>query len=265
MPKPLCLLILCWSLSAITCAQADFGVDEYVTGMTLIGRPSAGPDCPPIVWVVKPDTPAAKAGIHPGDRLKSIDGTRVFDVEQASPLLRTAHPNSSMIELEGQHGPYTVVVGRVPSSLMYEREGLKRGPDGTLFPRDATADEMQRISKITREPGTKIFTVGHYPPNQELYYPGFEIFVWPDPQAMTVGGIEDGPARAAGVHYGDPILSVNGVDPRGKSRAELEQLFSSPTPATMTLVIDRDGQTKTFALKLAKAFGCCGCESETHV
>lgn len=70
---------------------------------------------------------------------------------------------------------------------------------------------------------------------------------------MTVGGIEEGPAKAAGVHYGDPIVSVNGVNPRGKSGAKLEQLFSSPAPATMTLVIDRDGRTKTFTFQLAKA------------
>jgi C-terminal processing protease CtpA/Prc len=70
---------------------------------------------------------------------------------------------------------------------------------------------------------------------------------------MTVGGIEDGPAKAAGVHYGDSTISVNGTSPRGKSLAELERLFSSPKPATMTLVIDRDGQKKTFTFKLAKA------------
>lgn len=70
---------------------------------------------------------------------------------------------------------------------------------------------------------------------------------------MTVGGIEEGPAKAAAVHFGDPIVSVNGVSPRGKSPTELEQLLSSPTPATMTLVIGRDGQMKTFTFQLAKA------------
>jgi hypothetical protein len=174
-------------------------------------------------------------------------------VVQARPLLRSREAKSSAIELEGEHGSYTVTVDRILNSSLYERSGWKRGADGSLYPKDATPAEMQRISKMQGEPATKIFTVGHYPANQELYYPGFEIFVWPEPQAMTVGGIEEGPAKTVGVHYGDPIVSVNGVNPRGKSAAELEQLFSSPTPATMTLVIDRDGQTKTFTFQLAKA------------
>ncbi len=248
----LCLGILCRLLCGVPRAQ-DWGVEDYVTGMTVVGKPGAGRACPPIVWIVEPDTPASKAGIQPGDRLLAVDGVRVTDIMQARPLLRTSQPKSSTIELEGQHGPYTVTVGRIPNSVLYGRNGWKRGPDGNLYPKDATPAEMQRISRIKQEPATKVFPIGHYPADQELYYPGFEIFVWPEPQTMTVGGIEEGPAKAAGVHYGDAILSVNGVHPRGKSLAELEQLFSSPTPATMTLVIDRDGQTRTFMFQLAKA------------
>src|ERR1700739_1738668 len=47
----------------------DIGVDDYVTGMTIVGKPDAGPSCPPIVWFVEPETPAARAGIPPGERL----------------------------------------------------------------------------------------------------------------------------------------------------------------------------------------------------
>lgn len=245
-------------VAIISCLVCDISfaqdrVDDYVIGMTLLGKPGAGPACPPIVWLVEPDTPAAKVGIQPGDRLLAIDGKSVTDIVQARSLLRTSEPKSSTIELEGERGAYTVTVGRIPNSVLNERSGWKRGPDGSLYPKDATPAEMQRIGKMQGEPGTKVFSVGRYPANQELYYPGFELFVWPEPQAITVGGIEEGPAKAAGVHYGDPIVSVNGVSPREKSVAELEQLFSSPVPTTMTLVIDRDGETKTFKFQLAKA------------
>jgi membrane-associated protease RseP (regulator of RpoE activity) len=253
MLKPNCLAIVC--CLAVTLVPAEqSGTDEYVTGMTLIGKPGAGSTCPPIVWVVESDTPAAKAGIQPGDRLLAVDGHRGIDVAQARPLLRTKDPKPSAMELEGEHGSYSATVGRIKASVLYERAGWKSGPNG-LFRKNATEAEMQRVSKISAEPPVteKVFSVGHYPANLELYYPGFEIFVWKDPQPMAVGGIEEGPAQKAGVHYGDAIVSVNGVNPRGKSMAELEQLFSSPNPATMTLVIDRDGAKNTFTFELAKA------------
>ena len=230
MLRLLCFGIISCLVCDVSFAQ-DIGVDDYVTGMTLLGKPGAGPACPPIVWFIQPDTPASKVGIQPGDRLLAIDGKPVTDIVEARPLLRTSEPKPSTMVLEGERGVYTV----------------------SLYPKDATPAEMQRISKMSGEPKTKVFTTGHYPANQQLYYPGFEIFVWPEPQTTTVGGIEEGPAKAAGVHYGDPIVSVNGVNPQGKSRAKLEELFSNPTPVTMTLVIDRDGEIKTFKFKLAKA------------
>jgi hypothetical protein len=184
----------------------------------------------------------------------AIDGHRGIDIVQARPLLHTQDPKPSTIELDGAHGSYTVTVGRIKASVLNEREGFKQGPDGGWYPRNATEAEMQRVSKFKETSAIeKVFPVSHYPSNLELYYPGFEIWVWKEPQPMTVGGIEHGPAWNAGVHFGDAIISVNGVNPHGKSVPELEQLFSSLKPAMMMLVIDRDGAIKTFAFELAKA------------
>jgi C-terminal processing protease CtpA/Prc len=254
MSKAWCVVFL----SCLFCASAQaqtFSGDDYVTGMTVVGKPGSDSSCPPIVWIVKLDTPAAKAGIQPGDRIVEIEGHREIDIVQAQSLLRTKDAKPSTIELDGEHGSYRVTVGRIQASVLYEREGLKLGPDGGLYPKDATETEMLRVSKINAEPppSEKVFQVGHYPGNLELYYPGFEIFVWKAPQLMAVGGIEEGPAHTAGVHYGDSIISVNGIEARGKSIQELEQLFSSPKPAAMTLVIERDHVTKTFTFQLARA------------
>jgi C-terminal processing protease CtpA/Prc len=223
--------------------------------MTVVGKPNGGPSCPPIVWVVDPDTPAAKVGIQPGERLLCIDGHCNLDVIQARPLLHTTERKPSTIELEGERGRYKVQVGRIKDSEIYSRRGLKPGPDGSLFPSDATDLEMRRVGKIRSEPprDRKVFNVGHYPRDMSLYYPGFELFVWDEPQPVMIGGIEDGPAKRAGVHYGDAVVSVNDVNPRGKSTVELGRLFSSTTPMNLKLVIDRDNALKTFNFPLEKA------------
>ena len=72
----------------------------------------------------------------------------------------------------------------------------------------------------------------HYPSNEKLYYPGFEVLILKNPAQVVVLGIEDGPASRAGVHWGDTILSVNGIDPRNKTVAQLEPLFSSQKPGS---------------------------------
>jgi C-terminal processing protease CtpA/Prc len=77
------------------------------------------------------------------------------------------------------------------------------------------------------------------------------VLILKKPAQVVVLGIEDGPASRAGAHRGDTILSVNGIDSRNKAVAQLEPLFSSQKPGSMTLEIGRDA-TKEFTFKLAE-------------
>jgi predicted metalloprotease with PDZ domain len=251
--KPIVFATFCLLYPSAPLAQNP-NVDEYVTGMTAWGTVGAGPSCPPIVWFVEPETPAAKAGIQPGDRLLAVDGHHGIDAAQAHPLLHTKDSKPVTLELEGEHGAYTVTVGRVKVSTLLARDGWKVGPDGNTYAEDATDAEMKRVAAI-KEPSASDRVFNHYyPKNVELYYPGFEALVLHDRHEIVVWEMEDGgPARKAGAHYGDVIASVDGVNPLGKSVPELEALLSSPVPKAMTLVISRDGVTKTFTFDLIKA------------
>jgi hypothetical protein len=93
----------------------------------------------------------------------------------------------------------------------------------------------------------------HYPAASELFYAGFEIFVLRDPTQVTVGGMEEGPASKAGVHWGDVLISVNEVPVAGKTPSELEQMFSDTRPVRMHLQVDRLGSVKTFEFPIETA------------
>lgn len=249
----LLLFITLFSFSSQSSAQS--GWNDYVTGMTLVGRPGGVPSCSPVVWRVDPDTPAAKAGVEPGDRVLQIDEHKNPDIREVSTLLHTPTYQINRLRMIGKRGEYSVEVGRIRASEIFQRQGMKLGPNGMIFPVDASEAEMERISKIESEPPKeeKAFNVGHYPADLSVYYPGFELWVGTVGKPVTVGGIEDGPAKHAGVHYGDTILRVNGIDPKGKSIPDVERLFSSTEATKITVLIERDGDHRTISFDLERA------------
>lgn len=223
------------------------------TGIALGGGSSAS--CPVMVIGLLRDSPAEKAGLDSGDVLLSVNGVHVSSVDEAAKLLHSKSGTPLVLELMHAEKTYQATVGKERLSVLLEKSGSKLLSTGMIAPVDATETEMKgkMESLLARERMVDRVFPTHYPADQKLYYAGFEVLILKNPQQVVVLGIEDGPASSAGVHWGDTIVEVNGIDPRNKSVAELERLFSSEKPAMMTLKIERGGQTRTYAFALAQA------------
>jgi len=223
---------------------------KYVIGASIVGSKS------PCVFIgsVSAKSPAADAGIRTGDRIVAVDGTTVTTAQDAAQHMRSESAKPVTLQLMRDGKLYSVTVQRELFTAILERGGMKALESGMIAPLDATEAEMShKMLAIKDERFADRVFPSHYPNDEKLYYPGFEVFVLKDPPQIVVGGIENGPASRAGVHWGDFIVSVNGVDPRNKSVAELEALFSGQKLASMTLTIDRDGVTKTFSFQPEQA------------
>ena len=223
---------------------------KYVIGATIVGTKS------PCVFIgsVSAKSSAADAGIRTGDRIVTVDGTPVTTVQDAAQHMRSESAKPVTLQLMRDGNLYSVTVQRELYTGILERDGMKALESGMIAPLDATEVEMSHKMLAMREErfADRVFPT-HFPSDEKLYYPGFEIFVLKNPSQIVVGGIAHGPASRAGVHWGDVITLVNGVDPQNKSVAELEALFSSRKAALMTVTIDRDGVTKTFSFQLEQA------------
>jgi len=73
--------------------------------IALHGAPlvAASDYVPPVVGVVSPDTPAEKAGMKPGDRIRSVDGTAVrywYQIGEA--IQKASEPVGIVVEREGR-------------------------------------------------------------------------------------------------------------------------------------------------------------------
>jgi PDZ domain-containing protein len=175
-------------------------------------------------------------------------------LQDAAQHMRSESAKPVTLQLERDGKPYGVTVQRELYAGILKCNGIQILEVGMIAPLDATEVEMShKMLAINDERFADRVFPSHYPSDDMLYYPGFEIFVLKRPSQIAVGGIEDGPASRAGVHWGDVIMSVNGTDPRNKSVAEREALFTSQKPAQMTLTIDRDGVTRNFSLQLERA------------
>lgn len=227
---------------------------NYGIGISLTGSEKA---CPVFVLGVRKNSPAAQAGIRPGDRVISVDGNAVKTQQEAAQFTTSRSASPVTLQLAREDQVYSVTVQREEFSTLLRNNGLRMLANGAMVDANLTEAEIRHFLSITSavENAKDISTAfpSHYPANKELYYPGFEVFSLDSGTQVVVGGIEDGPAYREGIRWGDRIIEVNGVDPRKKTATELESLLSSPKPMSMTLVVKRGNLEKTFTMELAKA------------
>jgi C-terminal processing protease CtpA/Prc len=221
------------------------------TGLRLEGGTSDS--CPVLVTGVGKGSPAEQAGIQVGDVVLAMDEIRVTRLSEV-PQFPDSKTEVGIQWMRGEKS-YSATVRRENSSKILEPYHMKEIKTdmgtGLVVPMDATETEMSDKEKeITDDRFVDTIFPGHFPANEKLYYPGFEVLILKNPSQVVVLGIEDGPASLAGVHWGDTILSVNGIDPRNKSVPELEKIFRSKKPVTMTLRIKRGDTTKSYVFEL---------------
>jgi C-terminal processing protease CtpA/Prc len=242
----------CIALALLLTTDSPAQVAErFVTGIQVVG---AGESCSVFVGGVVRDSPAALAHVKTGDVLLAVYGTAVTTGEQAATLLRSNAPNPLRVKFLRGEQQVSVVVNREKLSEVLRKEGQKVLDDGIIIPLDGTEEEFRnKFKTLTNDRFAARAFPTHYPENTDLYYAGFEIIVLRNPTQVAVLGMEDGPASRAGVHWGDLISAVNGIDPRGKSVPELEALFSSNTPKEMILAVERNGLPQKFSFRLEKA------------
>ena len=246
-------------VASVSLSHGQQSQPDYVTGVEIHGVSAACPKGTVFIGRVAPKSPADVAGIHAGDLLLAINNEPVRDFRDAVTRIRATGPDPVILQVRRDGTVLTFTVRREPRDVVLGREGL-RMLDGFVVGTDYTSADIAELRRLNAELDSaakqndfvNVFP-GHYPKDKSLYYPGFEIFDWNEGMQVHVGGIEEGPAKKAGVRWGDRIISVNGQSVQGKSLAQLESLFSSSDRAMMRLVVERTGVVKSFTFPLARA------------
>ncbi|HUN83919.1 MAG TPA: PDZ domain-containing protein [Terracidiphilus sp.] len=256
--RSVCVVLVC--VASVSLSHGQQSQPVYVTGVEIHGVNEACPKGTVFIGKVEPKSPADVAGIHAGDLLLAINNEPVRDLRDAVTRIRATGPDPVILQIRRDGTVLTFTVRHEPRDVVLGREGLRMLDDGFAVGTDYTSADIAELRRLNSELDSAVkkndfvnVFPGHYPKDKSLYYPGFEIFEWNEGRQVHVGGIEEGPAKRAGVRWGDRIISENGQSVQGKSLAQLENLFSSSDRTMMRLVVERTGVVKSFTFPLARA------------
>jgi serine protease Do len=240
-------------------------------GVTLEDREQPGA----VVKDVRPDTPAAKAGLQAGDVILRYQGERVEGAAALARMVRET-PAGRQVEIEVERNGSTQTLSATleRGGAMHQwAEGL-RGledldvelPDHIEIPEipDMSAmplvppvppvppmphdgDQGEGFRRLFREYGGARKLGIQY---QEISGQLAQYFKLPEERGVLVSEVEqDGPAARAGLRAGDVILKFNG-NPVTDSRTLRDQVRKAEAGSEATLTVSRDGRSLDLKVKL---------------
>jgi len=239
-------------------------------GVTLEDREEPGA----VVKDVQPDTPAAKAGLQPGDVIVRYQGERVEGAAALARMVRET-PVGRHVELDVQRGgsvqklSATLDKGGMPRwaedlhSLenfdmevpeppeMPEMSGLLAVPPvPPIPPLPRDGEDVHMFRRLLRESGGARKLGIEY---QEISGQLARYFKLGEERGVLVSEVDDdGPAGKAGLRAGDVILKFNGTAV-SDSRSFRDQVRRAEAGSEATLTVSREGQSLDLKVKLGGA------------
>jgi serine protease Do len=233
-------------------------------GVTLEDREEPGA----VVKEVQPDTPAAKAGLQPGDVIVRYQGQRVEGAAALARMVRET-PAGRRVEMDvSRNGGIEKVSATLEKGGAMHRwaEGLRDGaledldielpemppvPDMPPIPaippiaRDGEhADAFRRLFRETG--GARKLGIQY----QELSDQLARYFKLGGERGVLVSEVDDdGPAARAGLRAGDVIVRFNG-NAVTDSRSFREQVRKADAGSEATLTVSREGKNLDLKVKL---------------
>lgn len=232
-----------------------------------VGRPVGEAESTTIVGFVGEKSPAAEAGIRPGDKVLSVDGHKVtrfggMGADSITWRIVRSEGDTVVVEIERDHQTQTLVAKpKLPEKAnWWNRKGLRQigiGPKvsaviGNVVPGSiAAAAGLQKGDVITSVNGKPLFDDNDIY-NQVASAPDGKIMLGIDragqaltvplqPDSVRLGGVQKGsPAALAGLRKGDVILSADGQPTTVVRR--LVDYVSTKGGTPVTLRIRRDGK-----------------------
>jgi serine protease Do len=177
-----------------------------------------------LVNQVLPDTPAAKAGLRPGDVIRSFNGTRVDTWSDLPPMVG-ALPPGTRVTLEvlrnGRNRDLRMVLDELDERAASAPAAAPSPPAAHRNPLGIVGEDLDPASRqsLGLEPG----------------------------EGVAIARVEGLAARRAGLRPGDVILSV-GNQPVGSARALDQRLSALKGGETAMLLVRRDGATQFVAV-----------------